>query len=70
VGQAIAQDKAYITASDIELTDVLALITVLEMAFANPDCVSTAEQKLEILTQTQRDFSTYYEEFQSYAVDI
>jgi hypothetical protein len=43
VGQAFAQVKAYITDKDINLPDVPALITVLETAFGDPNCVVTAE---------------------------
>jgi hypothetical protein len=43
VGQAYVHVEAYITDEDINLTDVLALITVLETAFGDPDCVATAE---------------------------
>jgi hypothetical protein len=70
VGQAFAQVEAYITNEGINLTDVLALITVLKTAFRNPDYVAVAERKLEALKQTNYDFSTYYAEFQSYAADI
>jgi hypothetical protein len=35
-------------------------MTVLEMAFRDPDHVVTAERKLEGLKQTNYDFSTYY----------
>jgi hypothetical protein len=64
------QVKAYITDNGINLTDVPALITVLEIVFGDPDRVVTAEQKWEALKQTNCDFSTYYAEFQCYATDI
>jgi hypothetical protein len=64
------QVEAYITDRGINLTDVLALIIVLEMAFRDPDHVAIVEQKLEALKQTNYDFSTYYAEFQRYATDI
>jgi hypothetical protein len=70
VGQAFVQAEAYITDEDINLANVLMLIIVLEMAFGDPDCVATAEQKLEELTQTDRDFSTYYTEFEYYAIEV
>jgi hypothetical protein len=43
VGQPFMQVKTYITDEGINVTDVSALITVLEMAFRDPDCVVTAE---------------------------
>jgi hypothetical protein len=43
VGQAFAQVKAYITYEGINLTDVSALIMVLETAFGNSDHMATAE---------------------------
>jgi hypothetical protein len=43
VGQAFTQVKAYITDKGINLTDVPALITVLETAIGDPDHVATAE---------------------------
>jgi hypothetical protein len=70
VGQAFMQVEAYITNEGNNLTDVPALITVLEMAFRDPDHVVTAERKLEILKRTNYDFSTYYAEFQRYATDV
>jgi hypothetical protein len=70
VGQAFAQVKAYVTNEGINLANVLALIMVLEMAFGDPDRVMIAEQKLEMLQQTNYDISTYYIEFQCYAADV
>jgi hypothetical protein len=52
------------------LADLLTLITILEIAFGDPDHVMTAERKLEALKQTNHDFSTYYIEFQCYAADV
>jgi hypothetical protein len=43
VGQAFTQVKAYIRDESINLTDVLALITVLEIALGNPDHMTIAE---------------------------
>jgi hypothetical protein len=63
VDQAFAQVKAYIINEDINLTDVPALVTILETAFRDPDCMATAERKLEALKQINSDFSNYYTEF-------
>jgi hypothetical protein len=62
--------EAYITDKGINLTDVPAVITVLETAFGNPNHVATAEWKLEGLKQTNCDFSTYYAEFQRYMANV
>jgi hypothetical protein len=70
VGQAFAQVKAYITDEGINLADIPALITVLEMAFRDPDHVAIAERKLEAFKQTIHDFSIYYAEFQCYSANI
>jgi hypothetical protein len=49
VGQTFAQVETYITDEDINLTNVPALITVLETAFGNPGHMAIAEQNLEKL---------------------
>jgi hypothetical protein len=46
------------------------MIIVLEIAFRDPDHVVTTKWTLEILKQTNCNFSTYYAEFQCYATDI
>jgi hypothetical protein len=69
VDQAITQVESYIIDEGINLADVPALITVLEKAFGDPDCMAVAERKLESLKQTNCDFSTYCVEFQDYAAD-
>jgi hypothetical protein len=46
------------------------LITVLETAFGDPDCVATAEWKLEALKQTKSEFFPYYVEFQRYTTNV
>jgi uncharacterized SAM-dependent methyltransferase len=43
---------------------------VLETAFRDPDPVVTEERQLEILKQTNCDFSTYFAEFQYYTTYI
>jgi hypothetical protein len=70
VGQAFTWVKAYITDEGINLTDVLALIMVLEMGFKDLDHVATLERKLEMLKQTQQEFSSYYPVIQCYAADV
>jgi hypothetical protein len=51
------------TDKGINLTDVLALIIVQEIAFRDPDCMATAESKMEALKQINHDSSTYYMKF-------
>jgi hypothetical protein len=63
VGQAFFQVEAYITNEDINLTDVLALITILKMPFGDLDHIAIVERQLEALKQTNCDLSTYYLEF-------
>jgi uncharacterized protein YpmB len=60
VGKDFAQVEAYNTNEGINLADVPTLIMVLEMAFGETDHVVTAERKLEMLKQTNCDFSIYY----------
>jgi len=54
----------------INLQDVAALITILENAFGDPDRVATAEQELNKLRQTNREFSLYYAEFQRLIAEL
>jgi predicted butyrate kinase (DUF1464 family) len=70
VGQDFVQVEAYITNEGITLTDVPALIKVLQIAFGDADRVVTAEQKPEILKETKLNFSNYYTEFQHYTADV
>ena len=62
-GNAFAQIQPYILETTIDLTNVTALLHVLEATFGYPDRTGTAERKLETLKQANRDFSTYYAEF-------
>jgi hypothetical protein len=57
IGQDFAQVKAFITKEGINPRNVPALITVLEIAFGNPNHIVTVEQKLEALQQTSGNFS-------------
>jgi hypothetical protein len=63
VSQAFTKVESYITDKGMHLTNVPALITVLEMTFRDPDHVATAERKLEMVKRTNCNFSTYYAEF-------
>jgi hypothetical protein len=67
---AFAQVENYITNKGINLTDISALIKVLEIAFRDRDCVAMTERRLEALKQTNCNFSTCYVEFQCYATNV
>lgn len=54
----------------MDLDNLEALITKLEAAFGNPDRAATAESKLMMLKQGNRDFSTLFAEFSKYAADL
>jgi hypothetical protein len=69
-GQAFAQVEPYIKPNFVDLANVKALTDILEIAFGDPDRETTAERKLESLRQSNKDFSTYYAEFQRYAADV
>jgi hypothetical protein len=69
-GQAFAQVEPYIKPTFVDLANVKALTDILETAFGDPDRETTAERKLESLRQSNKDFSTYYAEFQRYAADV
>ena len=68
--QAFTQIEPYIKEDRIKLASVTELLKVLEIAFGDPDRESTAERKLEVLRQANREFSLYYAEFQRYAADV
>ena len=44
-----------------------AFLQVLQTAFADPDARGTAVTKINQIRMNNRDFSTYYAEFQNYA---
>ena len=59
--QAFTQIVPYIKEDRIELASVTELLKVLEIAFGDPDCESTAERKLKVLREANREFSLYYD---------
>lgn len=63
-GEALDHARIYVQNDQVDLTDLNALITVLENAFGNPNRVAEAKSKLSTIQQGARDFSTYYAEFQ------
>jgi hypothetical protein len=48
-GRALSQLAPFIQADNINLTNIEALLRILETAFGDPDRVATAEQKIETL---------------------
>lgn len=63
-GRAQAQILPYIQNNTILLTDADALITILDNAFGDPDPAATARTKLHHLKQGNKDFTSYFSEFQ------
>jgi hypothetical protein len=45
MAQAFTKVEAYITDEDINFADMLALITILETAYRNLNCITTVERK-------------------------
>ena len=64
-GNALAQVQAYITETGITLTNVVALLEILQTAFGDPDVQGTATRELRKLRQLNKEFSTYVAEFMS-----
>ena len=69
-GQAFDQVVSFVETGNIALANIDALIQVLESAFGDPNRYATAARKINSLRQGNRDFSTYYAEFQRYAADL
>ena len=68
--EAIDQVQQYVKADHVDLENVEALIDILEEAFGNPNCVAKVEAKLYSLQQGNREFISYYTEFQYYASEV
>lgn len=68
-GSALDQLMPHIHDDRIDLPDFAAFRTILETAFGDPDRRRTAERRLLGLKQANRDFSSYFAEFQRYAAD-
>jgi len=68
-GEALDQLQPYVRDDRIALETLAELITVLDIAFGNPNRVAEAEAKLYSIQQGTRDFSAYYAEFQRYAAE-
>src|SRR5437763_11809578 len=67
---AAAQVLPYVRDNRVDLTDLAALIRILENAFGNPNRVRDAENKLFSISQGNKDFSAYFAEFQRYAAEV
>lgn len=63
-GRAQAQILPYIENHNITLTDADAIITLLNNAFGDPDPAATARAKLHHLKQGNKEFTSYFAEFQ------
>jgi hypothetical protein len=70
MGQAFAKVIDYITNEEIQLIDFQTLITILKTVFEDPDSLATAEGKLELLKQTNNDFSTDYVDIHCYVTNF
>lgn len=69
-GPALDQVAAFVRNDRIDLANFESLVQILETAFGDPDRKATAETKLLSLRQANRDFSTYFAEFQRYASEV
>ena len=60
---ALAQVQPHITATEIMLDNIPALLEILQTAFGDPDPQGTATRELKKLRQTNKKFSTYVADF-------
>jgi hypothetical protein len=69
-GDALSQILPYIKDDRVELVDLAALIQILEDAFGNPNRKRDAEAHLARISQGEKDFSSYFAEFQRYSAEV
>jgi hypothetical protein len=69
-GAALEQLIHLVKDDHVNLGDFEAFVTSLKEAYGDPDRVNTAEQALANLCQGNRDFVTYYAEFQCLIADL
>jgi hypothetical protein len=69
-GAALEQLIHLVKDDRMNLGNFEAFVTLLEEAYGDPDCVNTAERALAKLRQGNRDFVTYYAEFQRLIADL
>ena len=63
-GEAIEQVQSCIENDRVNLQILAMLITILETAFSNPNCVAERQAKLMHIQQGNWEFLVYYAEFQ------
>ena len=69
-GPAFDQVASFVQTGTITLPNIDSLIQILEAAFGNPNRYATAARKINSLRQGNKEFSSYYAEFQRYAADL
>jgi hypothetical protein len=69
-GRAADQIQPYVLPTGINLTDVPAMLAILDRAFGDPDPVGTATRAFRALKQKNTDLSTYVAEFAKLAADV
>ena len=62
-GKAVDQIQPYVLPTGINLTDVPAMLVILDWAFDDPDPVGTATRAFRALKQKNTELSTYVAEF-------
>jgi hypothetical protein len=68
-GLAYQQIRPYIRLGVPQLPDYEQILEILEKAFGDPNRSSRATQKLQEIKQANREFNTFYAEFQRLALD-
>ena len=68
--RALEQILPYVSEAGIALDDVEDLIRVLQNAFADPDAAATARERLQSLKQGNKEFSSYFAEFQMLIAEL
>ena len=69
-GLALNQVVNHVNADGVNFTNTEALIDHLNACFDDPDRTGTASRKLQTIRQGSREFSTYFAEFQQYALQL
>ena len=69
-GKAADQIQPYVLPTGINLTDMPALLNVLDRVFGDPDPVGTATRAFRVLKQKNTDLSTYVAEFSKLATEV
>jgi len=69
-GAALNQVISFVTSDGVNFANTEALITHLNACFDDPDRTGTAVRKLQAIRQGTREFSSYFAEFQQYALQL